>query len=718
MFRSPRSFFGITELGNVANFLKPGACHQHQELLASYLSLDTPHLAKDINALATARKASQVVLVRTPLHSSTVIKIILPLQPQLPKPPVAGLYAVRQSHDNEDFIGGRVLHPQWIDESLPRLWKSVCTRLHGDLCGSISDKSLPTVRPTWLVDVQEMRLVPAPQDCSYVALSYVWGSQNTLEANQSNIKWLQKKGSLSSQQTAIQVATTVRDAMGIVKLLDERYLWVDTLCIIQDDASHKHMEMSKMSDIYANATVAIMAVQGEHANSGLRGFRGVSEPRNLWQSVHCLQGTIVTMHPVTSVHHELGTDSPIWQTRGWTYQENLFARRRLIFDGDSIRWECSTCVMSEHIESSQYIKPLGFGVPDGQALFRRSIPDLYQLQRVLRDYNTRSFTYPEDALNAFAGMAFSLSPALSGCFISGLPAAFFGIALLWQPSERITRRTAKGQGSNHCLPSWSWAGWMGRVDFDCASASDFIRNGFLNGAGSGHRKHLIEPSLYWRHHETPESEGVPIQASILECRAAWLDGKTELSDGWSVHPVSEIPNVEHEPPRLRPWPDSFFKHKDHPGHCFWYPIPLLRQEDRSPGILAPYISCKTRRATLFLEMSDTVYRELPLLDSKKDWAGRMRIHNNREMQSENYPSLQAIELVEVAKGFSQRPLYPETTEEISVHPQYPNSVQGYEYYNVMWIEWTDGVAYRKGLGEVVSDVWVRERGEEFTLMLG
>ncbi len=105
--------------------------------------------------------------------------------------------------------------------------------------------------------------------------------------------------------------------MGIVELLSERYLWVDTLCIVQDDDSKRHTEMSKMAMIYANASVTILAVQGEHVNSSLQGFRGISRPRQLHQSIHVWDDEIKLIStPIESQLYEAGTDNPVWTTRG------------------------------------------------------------------------------------------------------------------------------------------------------------------------------------------------------------------------------------------------------------------------------------------------------------------------------------------------------------------------------------------------------------------
>lgn len=215
----------------------------------------------DIERLSIHKSPLNMATVITPVSSGSAHARL----------PVSALYLAGNAAQPEALGTGRLLDPQWIDRDQLGSWKSACASRHGGLCQGFPDAALSSIRPIWLVDVQRQCLVKAPLNSSYVALSYVWGTQSTLNTTRNNLSRLQKDGSLADR-LATPIARTIRDAMGIVELLSEQYLWVDTLCIVQDDNSEKHTEMSKMSMIYANASVTILAVQGENANSGLRGF--------------------------------------------------------------------------------------------------------------------------------------------------------------------------------------------------------------------------------------------------------------------------------------------------------------------------------------------------------------------------------------------------------------------------------------------------------------
>jgi hypothetical protein len=665
----------------------------------------------------------QIRIVKMPWNPGAIVVADTPLS--VPRLPLSALYLPENPVNPQGVIGGRILDPEWIDPDLPALWDNACTRFHDGPCESSPLNSLASIRPTWLVDVRRHCLVRAPDRCSYVALSYVWGQQRTLETLQSNQEQLQQPGSLFLPTWQPPIATTIRDAMGVVKLLGKRYLWVDTLCIVQDDASGKHKELVRMGAIYANASITIMAVQGEHANSGLRGFRGISEPRKLRQVVHVLADEVrAIQYPIEPKHYELAYEHSVYATRGWTYQEHLLSRRKLIFDGDSVRWECPAAIWREHVEFAPGLHPIHNDITNCQSLFGSLVPDFNTFQGILRNYNTRDFTYPEDALNAFAGMSSAMGWSVGGNLVSGLPVASFDTFLVWQPEKKVLRRAARAPEQKHCLPSWSWAGWSGSVTLDVTSASDFIRNCPRIGSW-GSSSARVTRLVSWKYHLTPESPGISIQPSILECRESWREGRGDHAPGWTRHAVSENPEAKYKisdpgSPSL-----YFFKHPMHPGFEFWYPIPLPGQQDTFFDVQAPCLSCRTRRAWLFLcpaEKIERIYSRPPLLslrDQAGTWVGALQPHDGIDEAGDaaRGPS-EAIELVEVAMGFCRDTTSPHPGLQEIDHPEKPKVGDWYEYYWVTWVEWTRGIAYRKGLGRVCKQVWETQPREEIDLMLG
>ena len=594
-------------------------------------------------------------------------------------------------------------------------------RLHQGLCQKVPYKTVASIRPVWLVDVIDACLVPAPKDCSYVTLSYVWGDRKTLKTNSSNLTQLQEIGSLEKHQWKTQLPRTIRDAIGVVKILAEKYLWVDNLCIVQDDEVHKHTEMAKMAAIYANASVTILALQGRHADHGLPGFRDFSEPSTMRQSFHVLDEGVTIIRNFVSSHLEVGSEDPVARSRGWILQEEMFSRKKLVFDGDSIRWECPAATWREHVEMSHRSKSYRHDNSIWQPMLESSIPDLDRLGSILRQFNCRYFTYPEDALNAFAGVSFAISPALGGAFVSGLPTAFFDIALLWQPDNKITRRVSASPTNAQYLPSWSWAGWHGNIMFDTASAFDFVRKSPDPVLHSRERR--ITRILSWSYHESTNSPGTRIFPSILSSKDAWLADRNDCVQGWIQHDTSGKSEAQYAPPDPRLSPTRYYSHPSHPGYEFWYPVPLRRPEDAILSVQAPFISTKTRSAWFFPAeevVKKNGYTSLvSLRDERGRWVGVLTPHDDLDESGKMLQTPNgAIEMVEIATGLCTDAVSPWPGIEEIRHPERPRSGRWYEYFWVMWIGREESIAHRKGLGRVIKHVWEAQRGHVIDLMLG
>ncbi|KND87207.1 hypothetical protein TOPH_08137 [Tolypocladium ophioglossoides CBS 100239] len=713
---------GDITLGSGREVLEPSqGCDIHCKLVGSALSLDVHQ--PPIQLSAAMESIRQIRIVKNPLNAGAIVVADTSPSPSIPRLPLSALYVLKGPRDADDLVGGRILHPKWIDVGLPARWKNTCARLHDGLCKSFLVQSLSSVRPTWLVDVQRRCLVRAPHKCSYIALSYVWGNQETLQAVRNNHTRLQEPGSLSLTSWAKPISTTTRNVMGIVELLGERHLWVDTLCIVHDDEAQKPRELANMGAIYANASVTIIAIQGEHANTGLKGFRDISEPRNLRQVVHVLTDRVKAIqNPVEANFYELACEHSIWATRGWTYQEHLLSRRRLIFDGDSLRWECTAAIWREHVEWSPGLRPDHNDIITFQSMFESPIPEFNGFAEILRNYNSRDFTYPEDTLDAFAGITSAIGWSVGGSLVSGLPTASFDVLLLWQPEKKVVRRTARDPKKRHCLPSWSWAGWSGSVQMDVASASDFIRNSPRRSVWMSSSARVTR-CVSWKYHETVEAPGISIHPSILECREEWLEGRDKGTSGWTRHPISANSHARYEMPDPRSPSSCFFRHPLHPGFDFWYPIPLPGSGSAFSVVQAPCISCRTRRVWLWpAERIQRLYGYPPLFSLRNKvgtWVGVLQpqVGIDESYETLREPS-EAVELVEIAKGFCRDTTSPHPGLPEIGHLDKPRSGEWYEYYWVIWVKWKSGIAYREGLGRVCKQVWESHIREEVDLMLG
>jgi len=183
-----------------------------------------------------------------------------------------------------------------IDFSMVRNWLAMCHAGHGHFCNQskmldreISDPAaeIPTFR---LIDVVDNCIVSAPYKCKYVGLSYVWGNidiSSILRLLKANLDDLEKPASPLQKEYYERIPLTVRDAMQVVRELHFRYLWTDSLCIVQDDdgdQGSKYDAISKMDLVYGAAYLTIIAATGTDANAGLPGLhpgtRGLTQPNS------------------------------------------------------------------------------------------------------------------------------------------------------------------------------------------------------------------------------------------------------------------------------------------------------------------------------------------------------------------------------------------------------------------------------------------------------
>tara|TARA_R110002003_G_scaffold184_10_gene14454 strand:+ start:11404 stop:12522 length:1119 start_codon:yes stop_codon:yes gene_type:complete len=204
--------------------------------------------------------------------------------------------------------------PPRVDPSRVKQWMKSCEEWHGSKCGEGSDgleKELPSTSFS-IIDVENLCIVSPSKPCRYITLSYTWGSngENSFLALQKNIAELRAPRGLEKHMHSLP--TTIQDAIAFTKALDVRYLWVDSLCIIQDDDKNKEANIASMGRVYENATLTLIAATGDHANAGLPGVRESS--RN-WTQRAC-RGDKAVFAVVDDL--EMALHKSAWITRGWT----------------------------------------------------------------------------------------------------------------------------------------------------------------------------------------------------------------------------------------------------------------------------------------------------------------------------------------------------------------------------------------------------------------
>ncbi|KAG6368932.1 hypothetical protein INS49_003150 [Diaporthe citri] len=205
-----------------------------------------------------------------------------------------------------------------------------------------------------LIDVIEGRLVETTEPCEYIALSYVWGQAASfgLCTNKENLSILHQPSSLDKPHTQDGVSKrlpkTIADAISLCRFIGQRYLWVDSLCIVQNDPDEKRRLIHGMNGVYENADLTLVALSGVDADAGLAGIspRGPHADNcgqeHLFHKVHgtCSIGTgrLSLVKQIQRSH---------WNTRGWTYQEQLLSPRKLYFASGEVFYDCGSQTFRE-----------------------------------------------------------------------------------------------------------------------------------------------------------------------------------------------------------------------------------------------------------------------------------------------------------------------------------------------------------------------------------
>lgn len=131
----------------------------------------------------------------------------------------------------------RILDPEWVDLELARRWKRDCFALHGDKCRN--PLSINIVSPAWVIDTAQKCTVPGADISEYVALCYRWGGSAGCRTTRHLLKDRQEPGALSQgSMLGNSMAPILRHAIELTQAIDKRYLWVDAVCVVQDDETH------------------------------------------------------------------------------------------------------------------------------------------------------------------------------------------------------------------------------------------------------------------------------------------------------------------------------------------------------------------------------------------------------------------------------------------------------------------------------------------------
>ncbi|PMD16582.1 HET-domain-containing protein, partial [Hyaloscypha hepaticicola] len=266
----------------------------------------------------------------------------------------------------------------------------------------------------------------------YATLNHCWGNLPVQTCCRASISELRRNVPWES------LCKTFQDAILVARGLSIKYLWIDSLCIIQDDNDDCQREIGNMACIYSNGCVNIAAAASVNGSGGcFANYRRYMTP---WE---------LEWGPLTK--------------RGWVVQERILAKRIVYYGEDQLYWDCAEGRESECGIDVSFYGSKDLGSNGGFRMLKASIEhgDEEVWERVVELYTRCDLTKPNDKLPALSGIAMTYAAVTGMTYIAGLWKERLPCQLLWT----VARSPQSTHLSFYRAPSFSWASIDGAVSF-------------------------------------------------------------------------------------------------------------------------------------------------------------------------------------------------------------------------------------------------------------
>ncbi|RTE80640.1 hypothetical protein BHE90_004830 [Fusarium euwallaceae] len=363
---------------------------------------------------------------------------------------------------------------QWLDE---------CVDNHPECPGNA-----PKELPTRLIMVSPLGVESSARLCEtlgttgqYCALSYCWGGDQVHKTTR------EKYAKYLRELPYEELPKTIRDAFQVARSIGIRYVWIDSLCIVQDEKEDVAREMAKMFQIYFNSCFTISAANALTCRDGFLERLSANETGLFFLPIR--------IHKNTKGSVLLSREGPYWvmigaypqpiNDRAWTLQEAMLTPRLLIFTSMDVIWKCQAGFKPDTAEHPRAAHEIHIEYPYGPPNESRWFPalvdcgynfisigsnkgrvgdDLEVLQEqwclLVENYTKRNLTVATDKLPGISAIARLMAPKLKSDYLGGLWRQTLIFDLMWS-TLRYPRPEACKSGS----PSWSWASVQGSIEY-------------------------------------------------------------------------------------------------------------------------------------------------------------------------------------------------------------------------------------------------------------
>ncbi|KAF2866314.1 heterokaryon incompatibility protein-domain-containing protein, partial [Massariosphaeria phaeospora] len=302
----------------------------------------------------------------------------------------------------------------------------------------------------------------------YLTLSHRWPPEPILKLAKSTLSRLMENIAME------EIPLTFQHAVIVTRQLGYRYLWIDSLCIIQDSAYDWENESANMGDIYRGSVCTIAVLTNKDSPGS---------------------GCFVTRNPLKFLPYPFSNEKlgVIWardpcqemlndnelHSRGWVLQERTLSPRTLIYGEEVMMWECVTCVTNElspnflttpkyeNTSNLWFNLKLVFKSLARMSSLRVACPDLFSFQAsyngLIEEYSKCRLTCSQDKLVAIHGIISKLEETTGMENVAGLWKDALPEGLLWYRAVDRSGHLSPAYSGPYRAPSWSWAAVDGPV---------------------------------------------------------------------------------------------------------------------------------------------------------------------------------------------------------------------------------------------------------------
>ena len=340
------------------------------------------------------------------------------------------------------------------------------------------------------------------QRCDYIALSYCWGDGTAV------MKTTEK--TLDHHQRGIpdeSLPPLFREAVTLARGLNVSYLWIDSLCAIQDSQKDKEEEIMQMCDIIRGALVVVVAATAESPLDSLLAVKPQPGQSHTWRTASRIGHEDMDLdvkfrkRDKRAHSHPNATASTRTGERAWSFQEKLLASRCLVFRDDEVVWECRSCCLcecggeQEHFSvgnasnssrlmqpHQQMLLPLAEHAPfqlDGTLRYFADAEAAYSFwETAVNTYSTGALTFRTDRLPAISAVASIIAEATGDRYLAGLWRNDLLAGLDWGAGQVPEARPHH----EYIAPTWSWVAQPGGVFYSRSSRTRYSRDADLDAS--------------------------------------------------------------------------------------------------------------------------------------------------------------------------------------------------------------------------------------------